>query len=128
MNRILLFLISVFTFSLSSCHCQKKSTKAPEPAAVSTKAATKDFEKENYLSAKIIDYSAISGCSFIIQTDDGKKFQPKNLPDEFKKVKYEDGIDVWVKFIIEDVPNICMTGKVVRILDIQKRQSDFFSK
>jgi hypothetical protein len=50
---------------------------------------------------------------------DGKKLQPYNLSDEFKK----DQLTVWVKYVPKkNVFNSCMAGQVVELSDIQLRK------
>jgi hypothetical protein len=77
-----------------------------------------DFEKEGYAKATIISYQ-VDGCTFILQLSDGKKLQPYNLSDEFKK----DQLTVWVKYVPKkNVFNSCMAGQVVELSDIQLRK------
>lgn len=77
-----------------------------------------DFEKEGYSKATIVNYQ-VDGCTFILQLADGKKLQPYNLSDEFKK----DQFAVWIKYVPKkNVFNSCMAGQVVELSDIQIRK------
>ncbi len=118
MKKIFHLLLSVFfIYSLvafSSC-CGKKK-------AVDTKTVTpevkKDFEKEGYVKATVINYE-VDGCSFLIQLEDGKKLDPSGLAADFRK----DQLAVWIKYIPKKGGvSVCMAGQMIDVADIQLRK------
>ncbi|RLG67596.1 hypothetical protein DRN93_04250, partial [archaeon] len=67
----------------------------------------KYFQGEEVISANgTIKYIPIKGGFYGIITDEGKKYLPLNLPEEFKK----DGLRVWFKAKPRKVATIQMWG------------------
>ena len=65
----------------------------------------------------IIQYNDLEGGFYGIIDDNGEKYDPINLPDEFK----QDGIQVKYKLkIIENQMNTHMWGTIVEIIEIKK--------
>lgn len=102
--------IAIILF-ISICSCK---TKAPQqnnnqPNSIET--------KEGYTKATIINY-AVDGCSWMIQLEDGKKLEPSNLADEFKK----ENLKVWIQYQVKKGGmSICMAGEMVTITTIEIR-------
>src|SRR4051812_47827488 len=108
------FLLFTFSFLIVGCHCKKKAS-ADSKTTVEVK---KNFDKEGYVKATVINYT-IDGCTFLLQLADEKKLEPTNLPEAFKK----DNLSVWVKYVDKkDAMSICMAGQIVEISDIQLRK------
>lgn len=108
------FLFCTFSFLIVSCHCKKRATVD----ANTTTDFKRDFEKEGYTKATVINYT-IDGCTFLLQLADEKKLEPTNLSDEFKK----DNLAVWIKYIPKKGGvSICMAGQMVELSDIQLRK------
>ena len=113
--RIVPFLV-VFSFLLfESCHCKKSATGS----------IVKNFAAEGYTKASIQLYQ-IDGCKFVLQLDsiikgddEGKRLEPLNLKEEFKK----DKLLVWVKYVVKKgAVSTCMIGQVVDISEMELRK------
>lgn len=92
----LIFAISVLFFS-----CQKSSC-------------------EGAVKAKFLDATGLDGCGMLIELNNGKTIEPRNL-DEFDIVP-KDGDKIWVSYhLAQNGVTICMVGDVVIIDCIQKR-------
>lgn len=101
-----------FSMSIISCHCCKKSTSSE------VKESKRDFEKEGYVKATVINYT-LDGCTFLLQLADEKKLEPTNLSADFKK----DQLAVWIKYMPKKGGvSICMAGQMVELSDIQIRK------
>ena len=110
-NKIDLFIISTFFIStLQSCllFIGTKS-KYTEPIADT-------YVQNGFAKATIINY-AIDGCTFMVQLENGKKLEPINLQDEFKK----DNFNVWIKYQHFKGNSICMAGEMITVTAIEKR-------
>ena len=81
-----------------------------------SQTAIDTHEQNGFAKAAIINY-AIDGCTFMIQLEDGKKLEPVNLQDEFKK----DNLKVWIKYKHFKGNSICMAGEMVTITAIETR-------
>ena len=101
---VCLFFISV----IQSCSVFTKS-KPSEPAVDM-------YIQEGFIKATVINY-VVDGCTFMLQLADGKKLQPVNLKDEFKK----DNFNVWIKYQHYKGNSVCMAGEMVTITAIEKR-------
>ncbi|MES2286305.1 MAG: hypothetical protein V4547_11505 [Bacteroidota bacterium] len=107
-NIGLLFVCLVFISMLQSCFLflGVKSTPA---------AADQDTHEQNgFVKATIINY-ALDGCNFMLQLEDGKKLEPVNLSEEFRK----DNIKVWIKYQHYKGTSICMAGEMVTVTAIE---------
>ena len=117
MKKLLLFSFFLFNFSflITSCHCKKKATSPSQNVVAEQK---RDFEKEGYVKATVINYT-LDGCTFLLKLSDDKKLEPTNLPTEFKK----DQLAVWIKYSMKKGGvSICMAGQVVDLSDTQIRK------
>ncbi|OQX55879.1 MAG: hypothetical protein B5M53_03620 [Candidatus Cloacimonas sp. 4484_209] len=65
-----------------------------------------------------IEYISLEGGFYGIVTDEGEKYLPLNLPEEFKK----DGLRVWFKAKPKKVTTNQMWGKPIEILEIKLRE------
>src|ERR1035437_2473533 len=102
------FLIFNFSFLIISCDCKKKAVSASQTTATDQK---RDFEKEGYLKATVINYE-VDGCTFLLKLPDEKKLEPTNLAAEFKK----DQLAVWIKYASpKGAVSICMVGQMVEL-------------
>jgi hypothetical protein len=116
MKKVFLFSFFLFTFSFLtvSCHCKKKACFWTNR----TVEVKKDFEKEGYVKATVINYT-VDGCTFLLQLTDEKKLEPTNLSEEFKK----DNLPVWIKYSPKKgAVSVCMAGQIVELSDIQLRK------
>ena len=117
MKKIFLFSFPIFLFSFlfTACYCRKKAVSAPPTTTAEQK---RDFEKEGYAKATVINYE-VDGCKFILKLEDGKKLEPSALSDDFKT----DQLAVWIKYAPKKgVVSVCMAGQVVELSDIQIRK------
>ena len=119
MKKLFYFFLSLcfipYTIYLTSCHCKKKTVSSEN---TSTAEVKRDFEKEGYVKATVINYE-VDGCAFMLQLEDGKKLEPSGLAADFKK----DQLAVWIKYIPKKGgASICMAGQMVDLTDIQLRK------
>ncbi len=74
----------------------------------------------NSVKAKFVDATGTDGCGMVIELDNGKYIEPKNL-DEFK-IEPKDGEKIWVSYhAAQSGGTVCMIGDVVIIDCISKR-------
>ena len=109
MNITKLTAMACMLLILGGCH--------PKTSNVSNEQ--KGTNKENntgYEKLTVKDLTGLDGCTFVLIKQDGKKLEPMNLPDEFRK----DGIKVLVKYTVKrDAISICMVGSMVEVSDIK---------
>lgn len=108
-NIALLFVCLVFISMLQSCFLfsgVKSTYTAPDQDT---------HEQNGFVKATIINY-ALDGCGFMLLLKDGKKLEPVNLSEEFKK----DSIKVWIKYQHYKGNSICMAGEMVTVTAIEK--------
>jgi hypothetical protein len=75
---------------------------------------TSDFRETRTLTATV-KYSTLEGGFFYLHGDDGRDYDPTNLPSAYQT----DGKRVKVKFVIrEDLGSIHMMGIIVEIVEI----------
>ncbi len=103
LKQIVLILLVVLTAS-----CSKKV------------AGLKSFPeetKEGYIKATVVNLT-LDGCSWLLQLEDGKKLEPTNLNEEFKK----DKLNVWIQYQIKKGGmSVCMVGEIITISEIELR-------
>mgnify|MGYP001589060402 CR=1 FL=1 len=106
-NIVLIVCAAAIILFMNSCKCK-------EPAAASIQ---RNYTSEGFTKAIVIKYE-VDGCVWMIQSENGEKFEPSNLPEEFRK----DQLPVWLKYQFQKagVSN-CMAGKMVLISEIAKR-------
>lgn len=64
-----------------------------------------------------VQYIGLEGGFYGIVDDDGNKYDPVNLPDEYK----EDGLQVKFSFkVLTDTASTHMWGTLIELTDIQK--------
>ena len=100
--------------------CSKKSAPLSEvkDASPEQKTAVRDYEKEKFVRATVVDMTGLDGCQFLLSLEDGGKLEPINLEPAYKK----DNLPVWIRYIdLKESMSICMAGKMVRIIAIEKR-------
>lgn len=85
---------------------------------INTESIADTHEQNGFVKATIINYT-LDGCSFMFLLEDGKKLEPVNLLDEYKK----DKINVWIKYQHYKGNSICMAGEMVTITAIEKNTS-----
>ena len=74
------------------------------------------LDGETITGTGTIRYIQLEGGFYGIITEEGEKYLPLNLKEEFK----EDGLRVWFKGKLRKVLTIQMWGKPIEILEIQK--------
>ena len=84
------------------------------------------------ITATVIDMTGLDGCGFILQTDEGKKYEPLFIgwcgtppyqeapPDPLRGFTFRHGQRVKFSFEPTEMASICMTGEVVRITCINE--------
>ena len=116
----LIRLIMIFLFSALLCGCTGK----PEPQEPShnktqeTGVTAPDQAPGHAFEVKgLVVYKEIEGGFFAIEGDDGKTYDPVNLPEAFRK----DGLRVRLTARKkEDMAGIHMHGTIIEIVDISK--------
>jgi len=101
--RSLFYTVTLLLIIFYSC--------GPAIQEIATNNANYNLDTSKMTQARVIDYSDLDGCSFILELDDGSKLQPLVLPEEFKK----NGITVYVTFSFVKQPGVCMVGKIIEI-------------
>lgn len=101
--------------------CSKKANPITEtkPLKAEVVVESKDYAKEKYIKATVIDMRELDGCGFMLTLESGKKLQPTPaLTEEFSVQDKQ----VWIKYQIrKGTVGICMSGQIVTVDDIQKR-------
>ena len=97
------------------------SPKTSTSTVSSTNAtSTKDFAKEGYVKASVVDRSALDGCGFMLQLQKTSRFLEPNKMDKSFHVQ---GMQVWIKYSTKKGgASICMSGTMVNLNAIEKRQ------
>lgn len=107
--------ITLITLGIAALYvlpsCSKFSKK--EPVVINEPAPL----YPDYTKATIINYT-LDGCSWMLQLESGKKLEPKNLAQEFKK----EGLQVWIKYSNYENYSFCMAGQMVTINKIAIRK------
>lgn len=67
-----------------------------------------------YTKATVIN-SNLDGCSWMIELEDGRKLEPVNLKDQYKK----EGLKVWIQYKHYENYSFCMAGEMVTITAIE---------
>jgi uncharacterized lipoprotein YajG len=63
------------------------------------------------------DFRSLDGCTFLLETEDGKHLQPANLKDSFQK----EGLVLGVTYKKIKTPSICMKGEPVELLMVKEK-------
>ena len=71
-------------------------------------------KQDGFVKATVINYT-VDGCTFMLQLEDGKKLEPVNLKEEFKK----DNTKVWIQYQHYKGNSICMAGEMVIVNKIE---------
>lgn len=110
---LLLICLGIMISVESSCKCcHKKETAKTETAKVETVAGA-DFVTGTV--KKLPKF--VGSCAWVIETSDGKRFETRDVPQEF----FVDGLKVKFKYtVIEGLMSKCQTGTIVRVSEIQK--------
>jgi hypothetical protein len=67
-----------------------------------------------FLMVKVKDGHGLDGCGFLLEREDGTKFEPVNLADSLKA----DGKKIRIKYVKEKTMGICMAGERIRLLEV----------
>ena len=70
--------------------------------------------------AKVIDYSEVSGCTYLLELSDGKKLEPVNLEEQYRRV----GLKLFITYKIYDGVSVCMAGKMVTLTSVSPAKED----
>ncbi|HVA97900.1 MAG TPA: hypothetical protein VNG53_03315 [Bacteroidia bacterium] len=113
MKKSLLFSFLIIIASIFSCQSQKKLSNNVSSSPV------KEYQKEGYESAIVLDKTGLDGCGFVLQIGSGKILEPLNLGSDFKK----NNLAVWIKYVSKkNAVSICMSGEIITLSDIQLRK------
>ena len=96
--------------SFQSCNVFKKES------TVSTETISPFIE---YTKATIIK-NTVDGCSWMLQLEDGKKLEPKELKKEFKL----ENLKVWLLYDVYKDYSFCMAGEMIIIKKIALRSDN----
>lgn len=122
LKYIILFLVFPFMFSCSSDNGTKNKSlpQNTDKTAKETSRLAADKDEIRNMTGTIV-FHEIEGGFYGIVADDGKKYNPINLDESFKK----DGLRV--KFdanIKKDMMGIHMWGQYIEILKIEKVEEE----
>lgn len=113
-------LISIVLLLFLTLSCSKKNVPVSGVKNESTEQKTveRDYEKEKFVRATVVDMTGLDGCQFLLKLEDGEKLEPINLDPAYKK----DGLPIWIRYIYpKGSMSICMVGKMVKLIAIEKR-------
>jgi len=124
-KTIMKHLISVFLMlvGVATLHGCGKGSHVAASLQMSTSGIVKPHESssETFAITGTVKYVTIEGGFFAIVGDDGRKYDPVNLPDDLKK----DGLKVQgTARLKEDAISIHMYGPIIEIVNITARQAD----
>ncbi len=121
------FAVSIAALLIGFSGCDKKNRAEPQkvdpPAVTEQKAIkaepapVKQEQKAEQMITGTVRYVGLEGGFYELVADDGEKYDPLNLPTEYKK----DGLRV--KFQIKekkDVVGFHMRGKIVEVVTIER--------
>jgi len=120
MKNIIGLLTIIFVLLSFSCtpKGKPKSISSPQTDII---APQKDYEKEKYVKATVIDMRELDGCTYLLKLNDNSRLEPDNLGINFQK----NNLPVWIKFNYrKGVASICMSGRMVTLTHIALRKSD----
>lgn len=98
MKKVLFLIFGIYVLT---CSCQKNSCS-------------------NSVKAKFYDATGTDGCGMVIELDNSKYIEPKNL-DDFN-IEPQHGKKIWVSYhLAQSGGTVCMIGDVVIIDCITER-------
>lgn len=68
------------------------------------------------MTVTVRDYRELDGCTFLLETEEGRFLQPNNLDEPLQK----EGLKLGVSYKKIKTPSICMKGEPVELLMIKK--------
>lgn len=69
---------------------------------------------DNAQKGKLVDYTGLDGCGWLIELDNGKRLEPTNLSDF--TIDRQDNQKVWISYqAAPSMGSICMVGEMVLI-------------
>ncbi len=107
LKRLFLWIASGSVALIYSC-----ATKTTAPVASS--------DQQQAVFATVIDYSEVDGCEYLLELSDGKKLQPINLTDEYKR----KGLKLFITYKFHDGVGICMAGRMVSLTSVSMAKED----
>lgn len=112
-SKYLSSFLVLFSFILFNACAQKTTPVVPD-------STVPPVANEGSVFAKVVDYSELDGCTWILELSDGQKVQPVNLPEEFKRKE----LKLFVTYKFFDGSNTCMTGRMVTITSASIAKED----
>lgn len=79
-------------------------------------AKTENKTPSNAIEVKVIDYSELDGCTFLLETATGQKLQPVHLAEKYKKA----GTRLSIVYKVSGDMGICMAGTMVELLFVSE--------
>jgi hypothetical protein len=111
----------VLTAALVLSGCEDKSsseTSGPDSGSEQTvRPGVTQPPVEGFLFDGTVAYKDLEGGFFAIDADDGRHFEPANLPEGFR----QDGLRVHVRARTLDIVTIYQYGQPIEILEIARR-------
>ena len=108
-KRLQLVVVLVGAIFITSCAGKKDVVKS-QASSVSIHVP------EGYVSMKVVDYSGLDGCGFLLQQNDSLFFEPLHLDSNMRM----NDLKVFVQYkLAKNQMGICMRGKKIEILDIK---------
>jgi hypothetical protein len=110
--RKTILILGLQFLALVSCMNQQSFVKSDDTASSKSVSITDNGTFE--IQGTIV-YKSLEGGFFAIESDDGKTYDPINLPETFKR----DGLKVKVNAKLrKDVGSIHMAGDIIEIVNI----------
>ncbi len=81
-----------------------------------TTTTTENKAPTNAIEVTVIDYSELDGCTFMLETTDGKKLQPVHLAEKYQKA----GIRLSIVYKVSDGMGVCMAGTMVDLIFVSE--------
>ena len=76
------------------------------------------YTAEGFVKAEVRNYD-VDGCGYLLFLENGKKLNPGELKEEFRK----DALKVWIRYSLrKGVMTTCMAGENIQLNDIRKRK------
>ena len=110
-KSLTVYLFLIFAFALAGCIIQ--TGKEPPSSSIGRERPSDVFQ-----IVGTVTYQPIEGGFYAIDGDDGRKYDPLNLPEAFK----EDGLKVkGLARLKKDVVGFHMYGEIIEIMDLEKQ-------
>ena len=81
------------------------------------KSSKESLRFEGMTMVTVRDFRSLDGCTFLLETEDGRFLQPANL----QVAQQKEGLVMGVTYKKTKTPSICMKGEPVELLMVQEK-------